>query len=222
MRTKLPLVEAYMHSCMRDSAHDMEHVYRVLYYALHIAAHEGGADTELLTAACLLHDIGRAEQFADPQVDHAICGAEKAYQWLKANGYAEEFAHAVSSCIQTHRFRSDHPPQSLEAKILFDADKLDVCGAVGIARTLFYLAQVAQPLYTLTESGEVPDGSRDTEPSFLREYKFKLEKMYGRFYTRQGAALAAERKSAAQNFYESLLAEVRGCYSSHPGRRQTT
>jgi uncharacterized protein len=213
IRTSYPSVEEYMQSCMTDSAHDMEHVYRVLNYALNIARHEDWTDIDLLTTACLLHDIGRAEQFADQSVDHAQLGAEKAYIWLIANEYSKNFAVAVKSCIQTHRFRSDNPPQSIEAKILFDADKLDVCGAMGIARTILYKAQVSEPLYLLTENGEVSDGANDAEPSFMQEYKFKLEKMYDKFYTKRGSELAAKRKTAAERFYNSLFAEVRECYS---------
>ena len=73
-RTNFTAVETYMRSCMSDSAHDTEHVYRVLNYAIDIAKHDGGANTELLAVACLLHDIGREEQFADPSIDHAVCG----------------------------------------------------------------------------------------------------------------------------------------------------
>jgi len=198
---------------MSDSAHDTEHVYRVLNYALDIAKHEGGADLELLTTACLMHDISRADQFADPGIDHAIHGSLKAHRWLAENGYSTEFADTVRDCIETHRFRSDNPPQSLEAKILFDADKLDVCGAVGIARTLLYKSHVVEPLYSFTDQGKISDGTKDTEPSFMQEYKFKLEGIYNKFYTKRGFELAAKRKAAAQNFYDALLAEVRECYS---------
>ena len=51
------LLEDYMKSCMKDSAHDKEHVYRVLYTALAIAKKEGKADVDVLIASCLLHDI---------------------------------------------------------------------------------------------------------------------------------------------------------------------
>ena len=213
MRTGYPAIEAYMQSCMTDSAHDMEHVYRVLYYALNIAKHEGGADIPLLSAACLLHDIGREEQFADARVDHAVCGGEKAYRWLVKNGYSDGFADAVRDCIRTHRYRSSDPPQSLEAKILFDADKLEACGAIGMARTLFYKAQVGDPLYLLDENGGVSDGTDDAGPSFFKEYRFKLEHVYDKFYTWRGAELAAKRRVAAVSFYEALLNEVRECYS---------
>ena len=213
IRTKYPSVEAYMQSCMTDSAHDMEHIYRVLNYALNIAQHECGVNEELLTIACLLHDIGREEQFSDAAVDHAIYGGDKAYKWLTDNGYSEEFSAFVKSCIQTHRYRSDASPQSIEAKILFDADKLDVCGAMGIARTLLYNAHVSEPLYSLTECGEVSDGIKDSEPSFMQEYKFKLEKIYENFHTKRGSELAKKRKMAAECFYQSLLSEARECYS---------
>jgi uncharacterized protein len=198
---------------MKDSAHDMEHVYRVLNYALEIARYEADVKLDVLITACLLHDIGREEQYADQSVDHAACGADKAYYWLRDNGYTEDFASEIKRCIETHRFRSDLPPDSLEAKILFDADKLDVCGAMGIARTLFYTAIVSEPLYSLTESGSVSDGTNDSEPSFFQEYKYKLEKIYDNFYTKRGSELAGKRKKAAVDFYTSLLAEVHDCYS---------
>ena len=211
-RTSLPMVERYMHECMGDAAHDREHIYRVLNYALYIAEEEQDVDRELLTVACLLHDIGRAEQFLDESVDHATCGAKKARTWLQSQGYAEDFCEAVAHCIETHRFRSDKPPQSTVAKILFDADKLDVCGAIGIARTIIYKAQVAEPLYSLDGCGGIHDGSGDEAASFLQEYKYKLEKMYDKFYTKRATSLAAKRQAAARDFYESLLSEVRECY----------
>jgi len=213
-RTNHPEAEEFMRASMTDSAHDIEHVYRVLNYACDIAKHENGVDTKLLTIACLLHDIGRSAQFADPNIDHALFGAEKAYAWLLENGYSEDFSAAVQHCIKSHRFRSSSPPNTLEAKILYDADKLEVCGAVGIARTLLYCAHVSVPLYSFGKNGEISDGSNDKEASFFQEYKFKLEKMYDKLYTTRGAELAAKRKSAAKLFYDSLLLETLECYGA--------
>lgn len=202
------LLNNYMHLCMEDSAHDREHVYRVLYNALQIAREEGNVDLDVLVAACLLHDIGRKEQFEDPAVCHAAVGSEKAYRFLREQGFSEEFANAVRHCILTHRFRRAQPPQSLEAKILFDADKLDAVGALGVARTLMYKGDVAEPLYTLLPDGSICDGTQNEEASFFREYHFKLKKLYSNFCTAAGAAMARERRIAAQSFYESLYREV--------------
>ncbi|MDE6594661.1 MAG: HD domain-containing protein [Oscillospiraceae bacterium] len=214
LKSDYTAIENYMTECMNDSAHDREHVYRVLYGAMDIAKSESGVDFDILTAACLLHDIGRAEQFANPKLCHAEVGSEKAYRFLLKLGWSEERAKRVRDCVKTHRFRSDCPPESIEAKILFDSDKLDVAGAIGIARTLFYRGQVGEPLYRLNPDGTVSDGGSDTEPSFFREYKFKLENLYDKFFTKRGKELAEGRRRAAVDFYNSLLSEVRSEYET--------
>ena len=202
-------IERHMLGIMDDSAHDCQHVYRVLYNALEIAKEESEVDYDILIAACLLHDIGRPDQVANPSLCHAEVGSEKAYRFLLELGMTDAFASHVRHCILTHRFRKNLPPQTVEAKILFDADKLDVTGAIGVARTLLYQGQVTRPLYTLTETGDVCDGTGECGDSFFREYRFKLEKIYDRFYTTRGAQEARKRKAAAEAFYDSLLREVR-------------
>ena len=202
------LLEAYMLSRCADSAHDREHLYRVLDNALTIGREEPGVDWDILIAACLLHDVGRPEQFADPSLCHAEVGSEKAYRFLREQGFSEEFAQQVRHCVLSHRFRKSRPPQTLEAKILFDADKLDATGALGIARTLMFKSDSGAALYCRNSDGSIDDGTGDGGDSLFREYKFKLEKLYDRFLTATGARLARERKQIAEDFYQSLLKEV--------------
>ena len=206
------LLEKYMLECMNDSAHDKEHIYRVLYVALDIAGYETDVDYDVLISACLLHDIGRKEQFENPQLCHAIAGSEKAYKFLIAEGMDAEYAEKVKACIRAHRFRSESQPESIEAKILFDADKVDIIGALGIARTLLYNGHISEPLYSLTPDGRVSDGTADDSPSFFQEYKYKLESLYNKFYTKRGSEIAAERQAAAIDFYNNMLREVRASY----------
>jgi uncharacterized protein len=202
------LLENYMLSCMEDSAHDKEHVYRVLYNALCIAREEAEVDMDVLIAACLLHDIGRRDQFADPTLCHAEVGSEKACTFLLEHGFSAPFAEHVRHCILTHRFRKNRQPQTLEAKILFDADKLDVTGAMGVARTLMYKGNGAEPIYTRLPDGRICDGTQNEESSFFREYKIKLEKLYDRFYTQAGSQMAKSRQAIAVSFYEQLYREA--------------
>ena len=168
----------------------------------------------MLITACLLHDVGRKEQFADPKVCHAMAGAEKAYSFLIENGFDEDFAQKIRHCIQAHRYRESNQPQTLEAKILFDADKLDVVGAMGIARTLLYKGKMGEPLYSLSEDGSVSDGVGDTVPSFFQEYKYKLENLYSKFYTKKATELAKQRQAAAVSFYNDLYGEVQDSYGN--------
>lgn len=211
-RRSYTLIEDYMLSCMRDSAHNKDHVYRVLYNAMIIAEKESNVNYDVLIGACLLHDIGRQEQFADPAVCHAEAGADKAFRFLTEQGFPEGYVRQVRQCILTHRFRKNRKPESLEAKILFDADKLDVVGAMGIARTLVYNGTLSEPLYSLLPDGSVSSGENDTQPSFCQEYKFKLEKLYDHFYTETAACMANQRKIIAADFYENLYREASSAY----------
>lgn len=203
-------IEGYMLSCMQDSAHDKDHVYRVLHNALTIARDEAAVDMDVLIAACLLHDVGRPEQMADGRLCHAQVGSEKAHAFLLGIGWSVEKAEHVRRCILSHRFRKSAPPESLEAKLLYDADKLDVTGAIGLARTLAYNGAMNEPIYSTAADGAILDGSGDEPDSFCREYRFKLEKVYDRFLTRAGAEMAQKRRKAAADFYRSLMQEVGG------------
>ena len=208
------LLETYMISCMEDSAHDKEHIYRVLYNALRIAQKEKNVDYDVLICACLLHDIGRKEQFVNPELCHAIVGSEKAYSFLVSKGYEIEYAEKVKHCIKTHRYRKNNLPESLEAKILFDADKLDATGTMGIARTLIYKGIVSEPIYSLLQDGSVSSGENDRNPSFFQEYKYKLEKVYSNFYTAEAKLIAKERQASAVAFYNSLYEEAKSAYEN--------
>lgn len=210
------LIENYMLEYMdpHDYAHGPEHVYRVLNAALDIAAHEENVDINVLICACLLHDIARKAQAENPAVRHASAGAEMARAFLLDNGFGAAFADHVAACIRvhsTHDDRGDFPFGSIEAKILFDADKLDAAGALGVARTLQYGAQFAgEPLYSRSEGGEILDGSEKVgKHSFMHEYHFNLKPVYCRFHTARAAKIASNRRQIAEAFYESLLAECR-------------
>ena len=145
-RTQYDRLEAYMLKEMRDAAHDVDHVYRVLHAALIVAEGHPEADGDALIAACLLHDVGRDAQNRDSAVDHAAEGAWMARAFLLAEGWPDPFADLVADCVRTHRYRGGDPPASIEARILFDADKLDASGAIGVARTLLYGGAVGRPL----------------------------------------------------------------------------
>ena len=177
-----------------------------------IAKNEENVDYDVLICACLLHDIGRKEQFDNPAVCHATVGGEKAYRFLTENNFSRLFAEKVKHCVETHRYRNNNKPKTIEAKILFDADKLDATGAMGIARTLLYQGIVSDPLYSILPDGRISDGTLDTVPSFFREYKYKLEKLYSQFYTEKAKKIACERQKSAIAFYNALFLESTSTY----------
>jgi uncharacterized protein len=137
-----------------------------------------------------------------------------AYGFCLAQGIGEEDAAHIRDCIATHRFRKGNPPASIEAKVLFDADKLDAAGTMGIARTLISMGVCGEPLYQTGPQGQVLDGTADDAPSFFHEYNRKLKKVYGRFHTHRAAQIAEERREAATAFYRHMLGELGELYET--------
>ncbi len=195
-----------MQKCMTDSAHDVQHVLRVVCMCEKIAAQYPEADMEILRTAAYLHDIGREAQMQDPSVDHASFGAQMAYDFLLQSGWEDDRAAHVRDCIRTHRFRGSDQPATIEAKILFDSDKLDVTGAIGVARTLLYQGALAAPLY---ESEELFDETYRCEESFLSEYRRKLCHCSERLFTDTARKIAAQRDKTMHAFVDALLCEAR-------------
>ena len=133
--------------CLEEGGpHGPDHTERVVQNALAIG-HELEARLDILAPAALLHDIGRsAESRSKGGICHAEIGAKLAGPLLRGLDFSEEDAEAVCHCIRSHRFRGGSRPESLEAQILFDADKLDSIGAVGIGRAFLFAGQIGSRL----------------------------------------------------------------------------
>ncbi|HLE14702.1 MAG TPA: HD domain-containing protein [Anaerolineales bacterium] len=197
-----------------DPVHGFDHVLRVYRMAERLAWAEG-ADIEIVRAAALLHDAqGSATGGGEiGRQNHHHASAEFARLVLQSGGWPEERIAAVEHCIRAHRFR-DHSesPASLEAKILFDADKLDVIGAFGVARTIAFDAVVNQPFFAppserFLNSGEKEPGEAH---SSYHEYLFKLSKIKDRLHTATARELAEGRDRFMREFFARLAAEANG------------
>ncbi len=198
----------YYHSA--ESGHDFDHVMRVLALAERLARAEG-ADVEIVRAAALLHDIARADEDAANSGDHAQMAAERARTLLLERGVAPERAEQVAHAIAAHRFRGSTTPQTLEAKILFDADKLDSIGAIGVARAYAISGTLNQRLW----SEVAPDvvATRDQHNSHhtaVAEFVVKLSKVRERVHTAAARQIAEERHVYMAQFFDRLAREVKG------------
>jgi uncharacterized protein len=121
----------------KDRAHDLEHALRVREWGK-LLAEEEGADAIVIELAALLHDIGRSGAV---EKTHAESSAGLAVNILHKTGYSEDIVLRVRDAILAHSLEAGHEPNTLEAKILYDADKLDFVGAIGLGR-LFTLGGV--------------------------------------------------------------------------------
>lgn len=198
-----------------DPVHGLEHIQRVYHMAERIAREEG-ADIEIVRAAALLHDLDSSVAIStsqDHRQQHQLSSAGLAGQILQAEGWSQERIEAVQHCIRAHRFRQQNdPPQTLEAKVLYDADKLDAIGATGFARAVAYAMQAKQPFYArpsaqFSATGQLEPG----EPhSAFHEYIFKLRKIEERLYTPTARRLAQSRSRVMRTAFEGLAAEMEG------------
>ncbi len=190
-------------------SHDWDHTLRVCRLCRRIAAVEG-VDLAVVLTAAYLHDIGRScQDDADGAVCHAEKGARLAQSVLAALPFSENQIRNILHCIRSHRFRGAHRPQTAEARVLFDADKLDAIGAVGVARAFLFAGEVGARLHSDIQNIEVTRPYSIDDTGF-REFKVKLCKIRQRMLTGEGRRLAEERHAFMVKFFDRFLEEYRG------------
>lgn len=193
----------------KGGCHDLDHADRVHATAIRIG-NLMDSRLDIISAAAILHDIGRKDESASRgEVCHAARGAELAVIILRDLNFGEADISAISHCIATHRYRDANPPKSLEAKILFDADKLDSIGAVGIGRAFLFAGQVGARLHNqnIDIDSTVPYSIEDTA---YREFLVKLCKIRDRMLTPIGRQLADDRHQFMTSFFNRLETEIYG------------
>jgi len=190
MDTKYRGICAYVRSVLGEQgSHGMDHVMRVTRLCGIIGLQEH-ADMDILIPAALLHDIARPLE-KEHGIPHETAGARMAQEYLSSIRYSEKRIPEIARAIRTHRYRSADRPESLEAQILSDADKLDAMGAVGIARTFMRAA----------EHG----GSMDDAISHFHD---KLLNLKALMYTGTGRTIAEERHAFLADFLWHLEHEM--------------
>lgn len=195
-----------------DAVHGFDHIQRVYALCQRIGQEEG-ADMEILLTAALLHDSKGSHPGQGQRNNHHLRSAEFAAEVLAAEGWTEERIRAVQHCIRAHRYRrGEDAPETLEAKILFDADKLDVIGAVGVVRALAYAFQVGQPAFAEPSVSFLKDGTKEPGEchSAYHEYLFKLKKIAPSLFTPTARRIAERRQKFLDDYFDELAAEMRG------------
>ena len=203
-------LEAEMRTILESASgcHDFDHTMRVLANARKLAALESGADLTVVETAALLHDIGRPEEIRSKgRHCHARYGAEQAAALLEKHGCEPEFVSRVAACVRTHRFRGKLIPQTLEEKIVYDADKLDSIGAVGIGRAFYFAGREGARLHNTAEEA-MNSAEYSREDSAYREYLVKLRHIEDRMLTGAGRELARERAAFMHEFFARLNDET--------------
>jgi uncharacterized protein len=201
--------KAQSHFLQARGSHDWDHTLRVHRLCRRIGAAEG-ADLLVTEAAAFLHDIGRAYQDrGGGQLCHAEKGAAMARKILADYPLAHDRRENIIHCIATHRFRRGGAPRTIEACVLFDADKLDAIGAVGVARAFLFAGELGARLHS-PEVDVTRAPAYSIDDTGYREYVVKLAKIRDRILTDTGRHLADERHRFMTGFFDRFIEEYEG------------
>jgi len=191
----------------RLSHHDKSHVERVYNLAVRIAEEEN-ADLDVVKAAVLLHDVARAMEDEGKIQDHAKESAKMAGEILEEIGFPKEKTADVISCIEAHRFKKGVKPRSLEAKILQDADRLDIIGAIGIARVFARGGWGNLPIHDpLIPPKKKYDGRSLSSVNHIYE---KILKVKDTINTKTAKQITEERHKFVEQFLDRFFKEWNG------------
>ncbi|WP_440772138.1 HD domain-containing protein [Natronorubrum sp. DTA28] len=192
-------------------AHDWHHVQRVETLAETLIdrhSEPASIDDRIVGLAVLCHDIGREREDQGEIDDHATWGAVEAGRILEDVGADAATIERVQHCVRAHRYSNAIEPETLEARIVSDADNLDALGALGIARVFAYGGEVGSPIYdpgVPVDDDETPDG----RAQYNHLHK-KILDLPDRMYTTVGSRIADERAAFVREYVAQFDAEVAG------------
>ncbi len=187
-------------------AHDWQHVRRVETLAERLLTDYPDADERVVRAAVLLHDIGRPREDRGEISDHAEWGAQQAREILPEHGF--DSTDGICHAVRAHRYSTAPEPDTLEAKLLSDADNLDALGAVGIARCFTYGGELGEVLHD-PDCPPSADETTDGATQFNHFYK-KILSLPDRMYTDAGREIATDRRHYVEAFLDRFEQEVAG------------
>jgi uncharacterized protein len=203
------------------SAHNIDHIDRVYNLCLKLSESEN-VDLDVIKASALLHDIARVKEDMDStgKTDHAVLGSNMAEEILKKLKFPNDKIQHVKECILTHRYRTGNIPQTLEAEILFDADKLDTIGTIGLARCFVWVGKNNAHIYRKVNledyikenlngkiNGRIQDASKH---SVNIEYETKLKFIVDKLHTEKAKEIGKERIDYFKSFLDRLEKEING------------
>lgn len=189
-----------------DGSHDVAHLARVWSNARAIQAVEGG-DLEILAAATLLHDCVAVEKNSPLRAQASRLAAEHAVTLLAPFGWAQERLDRIAHAITAHSFSAKIAPETIEAKILQDADRLDAIGAIGIARCFYTAGRMQSFLYD-AEDPAAHHRALDDRAFAIDHLPAKLLTLAQGFNTAEGKRMAQERHARIETFLADFMSEV--------------
>ena len=193
----------------QSPAHDFEHIIRVYKNAEMISKQEESVDLDIVLAAALLHDLVVYPKGSSKTINSAADSAEIAKKiLLEYKDYPREKIEKVADAIITHSYSKRLVPETLEGKILQDADRLDAIGAIGIARTFSVGGSENRSLYNPTDPFCESERQLDDTQWTLDHIIKKLIILKNSMHTKTAKKIAEERTEFMELFLNQLRKEI--------------
>ncbi|MFL6324264.1 MAG: HD domain-containing protein [Nitrososphaeraceae archaeon] len=200
-------VQLLLHN--QSPAHDFQHILRVYKNAEMISKQEESVDLDIVLAAALLHDLVVYPKGSSKTINSADDSAEIAKKiLLEYKNYPREKIEKVADAIRTHSYSKKLVPQTLEGKVLQDADRLDAIGAIGIARTFSVGGSENRSLYNPTDAFCETERQLDDTQWTLDHIKKKLMILKNSMHTKTAKKIAEERTEFMELFLNQLRKEI--------------
>ncbi len=189
-----------------DTAHDFDHVMRVYKNAQKITKKEK-ANKKLVLSAALLHDIVSYPKSSKRSKFSSMDSAKKSKIILKKYSFTDEEIIIISGAIAEHSFSQNKVPQTLEGKILQDADRLDALGAIGIARVFATSGSLNRSFYNTDDPFCTKRNPNDDRWAIDHFFK-KLLKLEFTMNTKSGKIEAKKRTKVLKIFLKQIKDEI--------------
>ena len=189
-----------------DPAHDPQHIERVVLNTRHLAAVEDLA-LDILIPAAYLHDCVHVPKNSPQRSQASRLAADRALVFLQEQSYPAEYLDAIHHAITAHSFSAKITPETIEAKVLQDADRIDALGAIGLSRCLMLGGHMGSLLYNPNDPF-CQNRATDDANFCLDHFFAKLLSLKETMQTSAGKSLAKERTQFLNDFLDQLRTEI--------------
>ncbi len=200
------LIEFISQEMTQDPAHDLNHVFRVVKTAKRLCDEEN-AQLEVVLPAAYLHDCFSFAKNHPQRKQSSTIAADKAVEFLRSIHYPRQWLDAIHHAIVTHSFSAGITPQTLEAKIVQDADRLDALGAIGIARCLQVSTSMGAGLYDAQDPW-AQQRELDDKRFTIDHFETKLLRLAETMHTASAKTEATKRSDFMREYLEQLYLEI--------------
>ncbi|MFT6529332.1 MAG: hypothetical protein ACJAZB_000975 [Psychrosphaera sp.] len=191
---------------IHDAAHDINHIKRVVATAKKLCVTEH-ADLNIVLPAAWLHDCASFPKNHPDNKRASVLAGDKAVEFLTSIDYPVQYLDAIHHAIKTHSYSANITPETIEAKIVQDADRLDGLGAIGVSRCMLVAGKLGSKLYN-PEDPFCQQRTPDSKVAAVDHFYEKLFKTAKTMTTQAGLQEAQKRVEFMQGFLAQLAAEI--------------